>query len=123
MEETPQVLIVDDDPDLRELLEFDFRTNGFDTVTVANGAEALTYLQETTDLPDAIVLDLLMPGVDGMTFLHRRSDTQFESIPVIMLTVVDDVETFRDAYELGIDDYVTKPFSPPHLVTRVENIQ
>jgi len=122
MEETPQVLVVDDDPDLRELLEFDFRTNGFDTVTVANGAEALNYLRETTDLPDVIVLDLLMPGVDGMTFLHKRSDTRFESIPVIMLTVVDDVETFRAAYELGIDDYVTKPFSPPHLVTRVENI-
>lgn len=125
MGETPQVLVVDDDPELRTLLEFDFRTNGFDVVTAANGAEALDYLQETdpSEYPDVIVLELLMPGVDGLTFLHRRIGHSFESVPVVVLTEDDGIETFREAYKLGVADYVTKPFSPPHLITRVEHIQ
>lgn len=123
MQDIKKVLVVDDDPELRDLLKFDFRTHGFDTVTVSDGAEALEYLQGASNLPDAIILDLLMPGVDGMTFLRKRFGTRFDSIPVIVLTVVDELDTFREAFELGIDDYVTKPFSPPHLITRVEHIQ
>jgi DNA-binding response OmpR family regulator len=118
------VLIVEDDDDLQQLLQFNFESNGFDVVARGDGAEALEYLEETDTLPDVIILALLMPDVDGLDFLRQRSDSdRLASIPTVMLSEVDDEETLAEAYELGVDDYVTKPFSPNALITRVTHLK
>jgi DNA-binding response OmpR family regulator len=117
----PKILIVDDEPEAIELLEFNLRQAGFDVISAANGAEALKKVRAET--PQLIVLDLMMPAVGGLEvcrILKREADTA--RIPVIMLTAraaeVDRVV----GLELGADDYVTKPFSPRELILRVKNV-
>lgn len=123
MGDSPTILIADEDTDLLQLLAFNFESEGFDTVTCEDGAEALAHLEETDALPDAIIFELLMPDVDGMELLHRRRDSErLSAIPAIVLTGVDDEESLEKAYELGADDYVTKPFSPNALITRVQHL-
>lgn len=123
MSQKPLVLIVDDDQYLLELLEFNFDSEGYDVVCHGDGQEGLDYLRETNDVPDAIVLDLLMPDVDGMEFLRQRAEIdRLPQIPTIILTGIDDEETLAEAFELGVDDFVTKPFSPKALITRVNHL-
>jgi CheY-like chemotaxis protein len=124
MADISSVLIVEDDDDLQQLLQFNFESNGFDVVARDDGAEALAYLDETEILPDVIILDLLMPDVDGLDFLRKRADSErLASIPTVILSGVDDEDTLAEAYELGVDDYVTKPFSPNALITRVTHLE
>ncbi|WP_157744246.1 response regulator [Halopenitus persicus] len=123
MSDIRTVLIVEDDDDLQQLLQFTFESNGFDVVVRNDGAEALEYLETADSLPDVIILDLLMPDVGGLDFLRRRSDfDRLAPIPTVMLSGVDDEERLAEAYELGVDDYVTKPFSPSELITRVTHM-
>lgn len=120
---TGRVLVVEDDPDLRELLAFNFESKGFAVETAGDGAEALTLLEETSDLPDAIVLEILLPDVDGLELLRRCGESErLAEIPTIVLSAVGDEDTVAEAYELGADDYLTKPFSPNELITRVEHL-
>lgn len=121
MSASETVLIVEDDDDLRVLLEHTFSRVGYEVVAVADGAVALEYLEEADSPPDIIILDLLMPDVDGLAFLRQRADTNGQ-IPTIVLTGVDDEETLAEAFELGADDYITKPFSPKELVTRANHL-
>lgn len=124
MSDSDTVLVVEDNPDLQYLLEYNFQTRGFDVVVAEDGADALEYLQGPDELPDVIVLDLMMPAVNGVEFLHRRADSpDLQAVPVLVLTAVDDEETLAEAYDLGVEDYVTKPFSPSALVTRVKHLQ
>lgn len=117
---SPTVLIVEDDADLRQLLVHTFEGAGFDTVAVSDGGEALSYLESADEPPALVILDLLMPEVDGLDFLAKRPD---DDVPVIVLTGVDDEETLAEAYERGANDYVTKPFSPKELLTRAKHLQ
>lgn len=124
MTDISSVLIVEDDDDLQQLLQFNFESKGFDVVARNDGAEALDYLEQTDTFPDVIILALLMPDVDGLDFLRQRSDSErLASIPTVMLSEVDDEDTLAEAYELGVDDYVTKPFSPNALITRVTHLK
>ncbi|SDY71400.1 response regulator [Halopenitus persicus] len=123
MSDISSVLIIEDDNDLQQLLQFNFESKGFDVVTRDDGAEALAYLKDTDTLPDVIILDLLMPDVDGLEFLRQRADSErLGAIPTVILSGVDDEDTLAEAYELGVDDYVTKPFSPNALITRVTHL-
>ena len=114
----PHILVVDDDPQVRELLEDYFRTNGLRVTTVASGREIAERLAlETIDL---IVLDLRLAGEDGMTIARRLRDDS--SIPIIMLTGVHEEADRVMGLELGADDYLTKPFSPRELLARIRTV-
>ena len=113
-----RILVCDDDPLLRDLVEFKLKARGFDPVVVSDGGEAMAWLAK--DLPDAMVLDAMMPVVDGYEVLRRiREDERTVQIPVIMLTARRQEQDVLDALKLGANDYMAKPFSPDELVARL----
>ena len=112
------ILVVDDEPDLRELVRFNLDQAGYRVETASSGREALQVLRRSP--PDLVVLDLMLPDISGTELCRKiRLDAELADLPVIMLTAkaaeVDRVVGF----ELGADDYVTKPFSPRELALRV----
>ena len=116
-----RVLIVDDDPDILRLVGYNLTQAGFDAVTTNNGRKALELIQKQP--PDLIILDLMLPDVDGMEVCRtlRAHDTS-RRIPIIMLTARSEEIDRVVGFELGADDYVMKPFSPRELVLRVKSI-
>lgn len=113
-----RVLVVDDDPTVAEVVVGYLRRAGHEVTSAADGRAALAACQP--DMPDLVVLDLVMPGMDGLEVcrqLRRRA-----AVPVIMLTAMGEEEDRVLGLELGADDYVTKPFSPRELVLRVESV-
>lgn len=117
----PKVLVVDDEPDALELIEFNLKGAGMDVATAADGAEALKRARAV--LPSLIVLDLMLPEIDGMEVCKLlRRDPATSAIPIIMLTAKASELDRVVGLELGADDYVTKPFSPRELVLRVKNL-
>jgi two-component system, OmpR family, KDP operon response regulator KdpE len=109
------VLLVEDDRLLRRALRASFRTWRFDVMEAESGEEALTMI--ASDPPDLVVLDLTLPGIDGLeTLRHLRS---FTGVPVVVLTVRDSLRDKVAALESGADDYVLKPFEPEELLARV----
>jgi DNA-binding response OmpR family regulator len=116
---TGTVLVADDDADIVRFVEVNLRLEGFQVLTARDGQEALT---KALDLqPDVILLDVLMPRIDGYTVCARlRADDRGAAIPVILLTanfISHDQEVARKA---GADDFVVKPFDPCELMTRVK---
>ena len=119
---TDEILIVEDDPDLRALLEYTFESEGFEIESREGGAGALSYVEEG-GRPSCVLLDLRMPGVSGFDVLAERADDEaFAAIPVIVLTGIDSDGTVERAFDRGADDYVLKPFSPNELVTKVRQV-
>src|SRR6266700_2189397 len=116
---TLTVLVVDDDPPTRRLLQDVFRTHGFGVLTASDGDAVLGMVK--TQRPEAVVLDLKMPGVSGLEALQAVR-TAGEDVPVIVLTGMLDEDYILDAFEAGADDYVTKPFQPRVLVARVRAV-
>jgi two-component system phosphate regulon response regulator PhoB len=116
-----KILVVDDEPDAVELVEFNLRGAGFDVITAGNGDEALK--KARTYAPDLILLDLMLPEVDGLEVCKiLRRDSATSALPIIMLTAKAAELDRVLGLELGADDYVTKPFSPRELVLRVKNL-
>jgi two-component system phosphate regulon response regulator PhoB len=117
----PRILVVDDEADTFEVLAFKLREAGFDPVQAADGKAALA--KARSDRPALIVLDLMLPEIDGLDVCRLlRRDPSTASIPIIMLTAKA-AETDRIVgLEIGADDYVTKPFSPRELVLRVKKL-
>jgi two-component system phosphate regulon response regulator PhoB len=116
-----RILVVDDEPDAVELVEFNLKNAGFDVVTAADGADALK--KARTFSPDLIVLDLMLPEVDGLEVCKiLRRDPATAGVPVIMLTAKAAEIDRVLGLELGADDYITKPFSPRELVLRVKSL-
>jgi two-component system alkaline phosphatase synthesis response regulator PhoP len=115
------ILVVDDEEDILELLEYNFAKEGFQVVRVASGEAALDTARER--LPDLIVLDLMLPGVGGLEVCKiLKRDEKTAGIPIIMLTAKGEEADVVLGLELGADDYVTKPFSPRVLVARVRSV-
>jgi two-component system phosphate regulon response regulator PhoB len=113
-----RVLVVDDDPDVRTLVEMKLRLDGIDTLVAANGAEALEVL--ANEPVDLVVLDLMMPVMDGLeTCRHMLSDPTLAEIPVIMLTARAQAADIEAGFATGATDYIVKPFSPRELLSRV----
>ena len=112
------VLIADDDAKIRELLELYLTKEGFAVVQAADGAEAILKAQQLK--PDLMVLDIMMPVMDGMEVC--RQVRKFSRVPVIMLTARTEDEDRIHGLELGADDYVSKPFNPRELVARVKAV-
>ncbi len=115
------VLVIDDEPDLRSLVDFNLRSAGFETVLAATGEEALSALQRR--VPDVVVLDLMLPDLPGTEVCRRmKADPRTRHVPVVMLTARSEEIDRIVGFELGADDYVTKPFSPRELVLRLRSI-
>jgi two-component system phosphate regulon response regulator PhoB len=113
------ILVVDDEPDIVDLIAFNLERQGFNVLTARDGLTAVQIAKEKQ--PDLIVLDLMLPGRDGFgVFKDLRSDTRTSQIPVIMLTARGELDDKIAGLELGADDYVTKPFSPKELTLRVQ---
>jgi two-component system response regulator MprA len=111
-----RVLIVDDDRSLREALRRALVLGGYDTLSAANGREALAHVAETT--PDALVLDIGLPDVDGLEVCRRLRDAG-NRVPVLMLTARDAIEDRIDGLDAGADDYLVKPFDVGELKARL----
>jgi DNA-binding response OmpR family regulator len=117
----PDVLLVDDDPDIRAMLAFTFSDCGFSVREAGDGVQALDALDERA--PDVMILDLMMPNLDGFGLLAtmRERNLAPETQVVILSCKVDERDLTR-GYELGADEYVTKPFDPDGLVRKVEGM-
>src|SRR5881392_1048726 len=112
------ILIVDDDPLNRRVLTKSLDSDGHRTTDVDNGFAALTALE--ADPPDVVLLDVVMPGLDGIEVLERiKSDTKTRHIPVIMISGVDDSESVVRCLEAGADDFLPKPFDPVIFRARI----
>lgn len=112
----PTVLIVDDDPKLLKMLQRTLVYENLDVLTATNGLEALPIVQDAT--PDLIIVDWMMPKMDGLAFVQRLRDEDNETM-VLMLTARDAIENRVEGLESGADDYLVKPFAPAELVARV----
>lgn len=114
-----KLLVVDDEPNIRELLSTSLRFAGFDVVAAANGREALAAAE--THNPDLAVLDVMLPDMDGFT-VTRRLRAAGRHFPVVFLTARDDTEDKVTGLTVGGDDYVTKPFSLDEVVARIRAV-
>ena len=113
------VLVADDDADIRDLVAFKLEQAGFDVVAVADGQAALD--QARSRQPTLAVLDVSMPGISGIDVCRTlRSDPATAGMLIIMLTARVQEQDVEGGFSAGADDYVTKPFSPRELVTRIQ---
>jgi two-component system, OmpR family, alkaline phosphatase synthesis response regulator PhoP len=113
-----RILVVEDDLDIAALLAHTLRKAGFEVETRHTGADILTHVQQ--DAPDVLLLDLMLPGVDGRDICRAlRANPKTAGVPIIMLTARADEHDRIGGLELGADDYITKPFSPKEVVARV----
>ena len=113
-----KILVVDDERAVRESLRRALELEGYEIQLAADGSEALSLLTGNGDAPDAVVLDVLMPGVDGLE-VCRRLRRAGSRVPVLMLTARDEVESRVAGLDAGADDYLTKPFALEELVARL----
>ena len=118
---TPSVLIVEDDPEVRSLLEYTFGKEKFKISSAENGQKALELLD--TLVPDVITLDLMLPDIHGLEVCKKlRQDPRFQSVSVLMLTALDSLDDIVKGFETGADDYLVKPFQLPELIARVKSL-
>jgi two-component system, OmpR family, alkaline phosphatase synthesis response regulator PhoP len=116
-----RILSVDDEPDVTQLVQFHLTNAGFEVITAATGREALDQVRQAP--PDLILLDLMLPDIDGFgvcEILRRQSSTA--TIPIVILTAWGTRDARHLGLELGALDYMTKPFSPKSLVDRVKRL-
>jgi two-component system phosphate regulon response regulator PhoB len=116
-----RILVIDDEKDLVDLITYNLRRNGYEPLSAGNGNEALEIAQR--ELPDLVLLDLMLPGIDGTEVARQlKSDPRTSAIPIIMLTAKSEETDVVVGLTLGADDYVTKPFSPKILLARVKTV-
>ncbi len=112
------IFIVDDDPDVRDLVEYKLVQNGHDVLCATNGQDALQLVPAA--MPELVLLDVMMPGISGFDVLERlRADACTHQLPIIMLTAKAQEADAERGFTLGANDYVLKPFSPRELMSRV----
>ena len=116
-----KILVVDDEEDIVELLEYNLKKEGYQVFKAMTGEEALELAKG--EAPDLIILDLMLPGLDGLEVCKiLKKDTRTDSIPIVMLTAKGEESDIIIGLELGADDYITEPFSPKVLLARVKTV-
>jgi DNA-binding response OmpR family regulator len=118
MEDAKLILVVDDESRMRRFMHMNLDLEGYRVIEAENGLEAVNRARE--DLPDMVLLDVMMPEMDGFEALRLIRETS--NVPIIMLTVKGEEEDRVRGLELGADDYVTKPFSPRELASRIKAV-
>ncbi|HVP06237.1 MAG TPA: response regulator [Candidatus Acidoferrum sp.] len=115
------ILIIEDEADILELIKYNLERDGFRTSGAASGEEGLKAAR--AKVPDLVVLDLMLPGLDGLEVCRLlKADTRTKQIPIVMVTAKGEESDVVTGLELGADDYVTKPFSPKVLVARLRTV-
>ena len=115
------ILVVEDSKEIAALVKFRLKSSGYEVVTAENGKVGLEIAQKNR--PDMIILDVMMPVMNGLeTLMALKSEYSTRSIPVIFLTAQSTEQEIIKGLELGAEDYITKPFSPQELVTRVKTV-
>jgi two-component system alkaline phosphatase synthesis response regulator PhoP len=115
------ILVVDDEEDILELLKYNLSREGYKVSCAASGEETLRAVR--SQIPDLIVLDLMLPGIDGLDVARQlKNDVKTRDVPIVMLTAKGEEADIVAGLELGADDYITKPFSPRVLVARVRAV-
>lgn len=121
MMQNAHILVVDDEPDIAALVAYHLARESFRVRTASSGTEALRAME--TEVPDLILLDLMLPGASGLEVLRAlRQQDMWKDVPVILLTARTEESDRLEGLRLGADDYVTKPFSPQEVVLRVEAV-
>ena len=116
-----KILIVEDDADIIEMITYNLRKEGYKTASVLDGEEAIYSVKK--QMPDLIILDLMLPGIDGLEVCRNlRGKESTSQIPIIMLTAKSQETDKVVGLELGADDYITKPFSPRELIARIKAV-
>ena len=116
-----KILLVDDEPDFVETVEFFLRGSGYEVFVANNGKEGLERAER--EKPDLILMDVMMPEMDGLEACrHLKTDPSLKSVPIIMLTAKGQVQDVKDALAAGAHSYVVKPFNLPDLVQRIEKV-
>src|ERR1700749_3406737 len=118
MRERPLILVVDDAPDNVEIVRLRLERQGYDIIIASDGIEALEQVHD--NVPDLILLDVMMPRLDGIETVKRlKADTSLPFVPVILLTAQSDRKQVVSGLDAGADEYLTKPFEPDALLARV----
>lgn len=116
-----RILVVDDEPDILELIRYNLTRNNYEMSGVASGEEAFASVRRSP--PDLVVLDLMLPGIDGLEVCRRlKNDVRTSAIPVIILSAKGEEADVVAGLELGADDYLSKPFSPRVLLARIKAV-
>ncbi|HDZ49641.1 hypothetical protein LCGC14_1438880 [marine sediment metagenome] len=116
-----KIVLAEDEPQIARLIEFKLKKEGYQVIWKENGEEALKAIK--ADKPDLILLDIMMPVMDGYEVLRRvKEDENLKSIPVVMLTARAQEKDVVKGIDLGAEDYITKPFHPAELLARVKRI-
>ncbi len=116
-----RILVVEDEEDILELVRYNLAKEGYRVTVAVSGEEALK--KATDEKPDLIILDLMLPGVDGLEVCRRiKGDPRTQQIPIIMLTAKGEESDIVVGLEMGADDYITKPFSPKVLIARLRSV-
>jgi len=115
------ILVVEDDEDIRELLRYNLNKEGYQVSEAKSGEDALSAIE--SQIPDLIILDLMLPGIHGLEICKRlRSDQRTQDIPIVILTAKGEEADIVIGLELGADDYITKPFSPRIVIARMRAV-
>src|SRR5574337_1608833 len=116
-----KILVVDDEQDLVKLIRYHLEKEGYKVISASNGEDALFLTRR--EKPDLIVLDLMLPAIDGLEVCKRlKADHELANIAIIMLTAKGEEVDITLGLKLGADDYMTKPFSPKELLARIQAV-
>lgn len=115
-----KILVAEDEPLLLKTIQMRLKKEGYEIITAANGKEALNLI--TSENPDLIITDIMMPYSSGLEIIAEVKQNNKLNIPVIILSAMGQEQTVLEAFNLGADDYVTKPFSPNELCLRVKRL-
>jgi two-component system alkaline phosphatase synthesis response regulator PhoP len=116
-----KIVVVEDEPDILEVLSYNLKREGFEVTTALDGARGLELVEKNS--PDLVVLDLMRPGIDGLEICQRiKNNKKLSHIPVIMVTAKGEESDVVLGLGIGADDYIAKPFSPRELIARVKAV-
>ncbi|MFP6806692.1 MAG: response regulator transcription factor [Pseudomonadales bacterium] len=116
-----KIVVVEDEPDILELLSYNLKREGFEVLVALDGAKGMSLIQKIR--PDLVLLDLMLPGIGGLDICRQlKADSATQQIPIIMVTAKGEESDLVLGLGIGADDYVAKPFSPKELVARVQAV-
>jgi DNA-binding response OmpR family regulator len=118
---TRKILVIEDDPATSRLVEYSLRREGYEVSKCSNGLEGIR--RAHSDVPDLIILDVMLPGMDGFEICHRlRAEPDTAKLPILMFSAKAQEIDKSTGMKVGADDYLTKPSAPAEIVSRVENL-